>query len=164
MQSDQAPNGAGQPLATRTVFDTFRTPQEAPYEVGQLAVHPTGDLETREEAYPVAFEFVYRGVPFHADIKSDPEEPLSLRASVGVIPYSAETALGRQMAAQFAALARPQRGRFTLEPGGRIALAFEAVIPRPRTPVTVLATVTSLLVEIRPYLDILEAARALRVR
>ena len=163
-----APSSATEPetpVAAQNVFDTFGARPDGPYEVGHLSVSSTGQVAV---AYPstcaVAFDFVFRGVPFHAEVPGDLDAPLSISAVLGVLPYSAETVTGRRAALDILSLARPARGTVSLEAGGRIRARFGAPVPRPRTPVTVVATVSCLLVDLRPYLDLLAAAGALRPR
>lgn len=159
-----ASSGAAAAGDAHSVFDTFGEPPEGPYEVGHLAVSPAGHVATYPSPCRVAFDFVYRGVPFHADLPGDPESELSLTAVLGVLPYTAETRTGRRATLEILRLARPARGRLALTSGERIQAHFSAPVPRPRTPVTVVATVGCLLVDLRPYLDLLAAARALRPR
>ena len=83
---------------------------------------------------------------------------------LGVLPYSAESVTGRRAALDILNLAAPARGALSLEAGGRINAAFSVPVPRPRTPVTVVAAISCLLVDLRPYLDLLAAAGALRPR
>ena len=155
-----ASSAAGAP----TVFDTFGQPHDGPYEVGHLSVSPAGQVAAYPSPCAVAFDFVYRGVPFHAELPGDPEAPITISAVLGVLPYSAETVAGRRTALDILSLAKPARGTVSLEAGGRIHARFSAPVPRPRTPVTVVATVSCLLVDVRPYLDLLAAAGALRPR
>lgn len=155
-------HGNIQNRADETVFDKLTRTGGGPLEVGQLALDPAGGLEARTHAYPVAFQFTYHGVTFRAELEAEPTEPLRLSAVVGVLPFSAETPLGRRAVAVFLNAARPQRGQFTLTRDGRLHAEFAAPVPRPRTPVHVVATVISLALEIRPYLEILAALRARR--
>jgi hypothetical protein len=153
------------PVAAKHVFNTFSARPDGPYEVGHLSVSSSGHVDV---AYPspaaVAFDFVFRGVPFRAELPGDLDAPLSISAVLGVLPYSAETVAGRRATLDILSLAKPARGTVSLETGGRIYARFDAPVPRPRTPVTVVATVSCLLVDLRPYLDLLAAAGALRPR
>ena len=155
---------AGAQAGAQSVLHTFAAPPEGRYEVGHLAVSPGGQVDAYPIPCPVAFDFVYRGVPFHADLPGDLDAPLTLTAVLGVLPYSAETPIGRRATLDILTLARPGRGTLHFGAGERIHARFHAPVPRPRTPVTVVATVGCLLVELRPYLDLLAAAGALRPR
>ena len=156
--------GPNETAGTATFLDTFGEPYEGPYEVGHLSVSPAGGVAAYPSPCPVAFDFVFRGVPFHADLPGDAGAPITLSAVLGVLPYSAESAAGRRATLDILSLAKPARGTVSLEAGGRIHARFSASVPRPRTPVTVVATVSCLLVDLRPYLDLLAAAGALRPR
>lgn len=162
--SDGAGTRPGEAVDVQNVFSTFGAHPDGPYEVGHLAVSPAGHVAAYPSPCRVAFDFVYRDVAFHADLPGDPDAPLTVSAVLGVLPFSAETVTGRRATLDILTLARPARGEFTLSSGGRIRAAFTAPVPRPRTPVTVVATVSCLLVELRPYLELLAAAGALRPR
>ncbi|MBK1671068.1 hypothetical protein CKO28_23970 [Rhodovibrio sodomensis] len=156
---------AGTPAGAQTVFNTFSARRDGPYEVGHLSVSSSGHVDVAYPSpAPVAFDFVFRGVPFHAELPGDLDAPLTMSAVLGVLPFSAETLAGRRATLEILSLAKPARGSLGLEAGGRIRANFSAAVPRPRTPVTVVATVSCLLVDLRPYLDLLAAAGALRPR
>jgi hypothetical protein len=157
-------SGAAPHADLPTVFDTFGQPLDGPIEVGHLSVSPAGQVATYPFPYTVAFDFVFHGVPFHAELPNKADAPLTLSAVLGILPYSAETVTGRRATLDILRLAKPARGEITLETGGRIHARFSAPVPRPRTPVTVVATVSCLLLDVRPYLDLLAAAGAVRPR
>lgn len=167
--SKQAPSDDAEQTGTRVaphnVFSTFGQPPDGQYEVGHLMVAPDGQVNV---AYPgsaaVGFDFAYCGIPFHAELPSDLAAPLTVSAVLGVLPYSAETVVGRRATLQLLSLATPARGTLGLSTGGRILARFSAPVPRPRTPVSVVATISCLLVDLRPYLDLLAATGALRRR
>jgi hypothetical protein len=129
-----------------------------PVEVGEVELDETGRIRPRADRHPIAFNFVYRGLTFHAELPVDSDGPLTLRAVVGVIPYSAENAVGRRAAWTILAHARPARGRLWWDAHMRVHIELKATPPRPRTPVNVVATVVSLLMDALPYLDLLDVA------
>jgi hypothetical protein len=130
-----------------------------PVEVGDVELDEQGFVRQRTNDQPIRFDFVYRGVTFHAELPVDCEDGLlTLRAVVGVIPYSAENAVGRRAAWTILAHARLARGKLWCDNHMRVHMELRAVPSRPRTPVNVVATVVSLLMDALPYLDLLNVA------
>lgn len=152
---------AAEPTAA-SMLETLAKTNGEPLEVGEIGLTPEGEVYPRPGDEPVCFHFVYDGVRFDAELTGDREAPLVLTARPGVLPYSAETAYGRKAVLRMLKHAAPARGRLELERSGHLRMTLSAVTPRPRTPVAVLATLASLLLEARPYLAILRAAGALR--
>jgi hypothetical protein len=132
------------------------------YEVGELAFGADGRVYPRPEGEPVLFRFRYEGVAFDAELPADRAAPLVLSACPGVLPYSAETPTGRRAVLTLLKTAAPARGQLFLDRGGRLHLRFADHAPSPRTPVHVMATLVSLLLEVQPYLRLLRACNALR--
>lgn len=129
-----------------------------PLEVGAVELDEQGKVRQRAQDRPVCFSFVYRGVTFHADLPVERDAPLTLRGIVGVVPYSAENPLGRRAAWTLLAHARPACGRLWWDAQMRVHLEVSTVPPRPRTPVHVMAAAAALLVDIQPYLELMEVA------
>jgi hypothetical protein len=132
------------------------------YEVGELAVGDDGQVYPRPDGEPVLFGFRYEGLPVTAELPADRARPLVLQVRAGVLPYSAETVSGRRAVLTLLRHAAPGRGELLLDRTGGVHLRFADLTPSPRTPVHVMATLVSLLLEMRPYLQLLGAARALR--
>lgn len=132
------------------------------YEVGELAVGDDGRIYPRPDGEPVLFRFRYEGLAVTAELPQDRTQPLVLQVRAGVLPYSAETVTGRRAVLTLLKHAAPARGRIALDHAGGVHLRFADHTPSPRTPVHVMATLVSLLLEMRPYLQLLGAARALR--
>lgn len=129
-----------------------------PVEVGEIELDERGKVRQRSENRPICFSFVYRGITFHADLPVDRDAALTLRSTLGVIPYSAENPLGRRAAWTILTHARPPGGRIWWDLNMRVHLEVSAVPTRPRTPVNVMATAAALLVNIQPYLELTDVA------
>ena len=143
--------------AVKQVADT-----PLPLEVGSVAIGADGHIQPADDERPLFFRFSACGVLFEADLASK-TAPLRLRANLGKLPYSAETAEGRQLARTvMAATGRLRRGQILLSPEHDMLLEGELVPPSPRTPVSVIATAVALILDFKPYLDLLGEAVAIR--
>ena len=127
-----------------------------PLEVGQVHLNAQGILEQRDPSQPIAFSFTYNGVKFAAEVPVDDAGTLRLTAILGVIPYSIENAFGRRAALAIIHRARLPSGHLRVDRNSRVHLSLEGIPDRPRTPVSVLSTVATLLMEAKPYLELLE--------
>lgn len=125
-----------------------------PLEVGRLELDGNGALRERASEEPLRFQFHYRDVPFDAEVGASEDSRLHLSARLGHLPFTAESPIGRRAISDLIAKA----GRFA---GGSLGLAEDRGIvlvgsmlpPKPRTPVSIMATVTALILEMRPRLD-----------
>jgi len=136
----------------------------SPVEVGEIELTEEGVLRPREPDQPLSFSFIYNGIKFHADVPHDPSQAIHLTATLGVLPYSMENAFGRRAAKAIVARAQLPNGRLRIGEQLRVMIELAATPPRPRTPVSVLSTVTALLMEAKPYLDLLDVALRRRRR
>jgi len=107
----------------------------------------------------VSFRFHYYGVPFDATMPTgDPAARLYLTATLGVIPFSLENSFGRKAARAIIRQAQMPNGRLRVDAQSRVHLEMTGTPQTPRTPVNVLSTVAALLMEAKPYLDLLEVS------
>jgi len=135
-----------------------------PLEVGEIAFESERNVRTRDPNRPINFSFRYHSLKFSAEVPAKPENPIVLSAVLGVLPYSVENAFGRRAAKAIIQRAHVPNGRLWIDDNTRVHLEVKAVPPRPRTPVSVLSTVTAMLMEAKPYLDLLEVALRRRRR
>lgn len=147
-------------LETTCAANTMRvlSEVEAPLEVGDVELDREGHVRARVGDLPMRFSFVYRRINFTAELPADREAPLTLNAVVGILPFSSENAFGRRVAHRMLTAARLPRGRFLLDVHSRVHVYLSAIPPRPRTPVSVVATAVALLMDIKPHLDLFEVA------
>ncbi len=133
-----------------------------PLEVGSVVLGDDGHIRRADVDRPLHFRFTACSVAFEADL-ADSKAPLRLRANLGKLPYSAESPDARRLARTvMAATDRLRRGHILLSPEQDILLEGELNPPSPRTPVAVIATAVSLILDFKPYLDLLGEAVALR--
>jgi hypothetical protein len=115
-----------------------------------------GRLCVRQNASPIHFCFTYRGVDFDALMDTAPEADISLSAELGKVPYSMETGAGRQLTRRIVeATAGLPGGRIDVSAAQDMSIVATARPPLPLTPASVMATITSLLLDLGPYIDLL---------
>lgn len=133
-----------------------------PLEVGSVAIGEDGHIERADDGRPLYFRFSACGILFEADL-ANRTAPLRVRANLGKLPYSAESPEARNMARSvMAATGRLRRGHILLSPEHDMVLEGELPPPSPRTPVSVIATAVALILDFKPYLDLLGEAVAIR--
>jgi hypothetical protein len=133
-----------------------------PLEVGSVAIGEDGHIERADDGRPLYFRFSACGILFEADL-ANRTAPLRLRANLGKLPYSAESPEARNLARSvMAATGRLRRGHILLSPEHDMVLEGELLPPSPRTPVSVIATAVALILDFKPYLDLLGEAVAIR--
>jgi len=133
-----------------------------PLEVGEIEVDEHGAVHPRLSKEPVAFRFSYHGLVFEAIMPTSDEGKLHLTTSIGVIPFSMENAFGRKAAQAIIRRANMPNGRLVVDMQSRVHLEMTGYPDKPRTPVNVLSTVASLLMEAKPYLELLEVSLSRR--
>lgn len=133
-----------------------------PLEVGAIEVDEHGDVHPRLSREPVSFRFRYYGAVFDAILPMADDDKLYLTANLGVVPFSAENAFGRKAAHTIIRRARMPNGRLVVDMQSRVHLEMTGFPETPRTPSKVLATVAALLMEAKPYLELLEVALSRR--
>jgi hypothetical protein len=133
-----------------------------PLEVGSVVLGDDGHIRHADEDRPLFFRFTACGIEFEGDLASR-TAPLRLRANLGKLPFSAESPDGRQLARTvMAATDRLRRGHILLSAEQDMVLEGELNPPSPRTPVAVIATAVALILDFKPYLDLLGEAVAIR--
>jgi len=133
-----------------------------PLEVGSVALGDDGHIHRSDEDRPLYFRFSACGIGFEAHLDNR-TAPLRVRANLGKLPFSAESPDARRLARTvIAATDRLRRGHILLTAEQDMVLEGELTPPSPRTPVSVIATAVSLILDFKPYLDLLGEAVAIR--
>lgn len=133
-----------------------------PLEVGTVAMGDDGHISHSSADRALHFRFTACGIDFEGEI-ADQNAPLRIRANLGKLPYTAESPDGRRLARSvLAATDRLRHGHILLSDGQDMILQGELALPSPRTPVSVIATASALVLEFRPYISLLAEAVALR--
>jgi hypothetical protein len=140
-------------------------PFDAPFMLGPFAVDAMGRLAPRGPHALPGFLFRWRGRVIHAKFEqSDPQQDrLVLYATLGRVP---STAGAREMGSRrqsFQLLrllpqALPGPWRVVLLPDHRVRLEADSEVVLPITATALLVAVTRFLLELAPYLDLLDEA------
>ncbi|MHA1151743.1 MAG: hypothetical protein ACTSQ7_03600 [Alphaproteobacteria bacterium] len=127
-----------------------------PLEVGDFRVDERGRIRPRDSAVPLRLAFAYRGVEYHAEVETASEPQVRLTAELGKLPYSMEIGEGRRLIRRILdESARASHGRINLSKDDDLRLEAVSTPPEPFTPASLMATLTALLFDFQPYLDLL---------
>ncbi len=127
-----------------------------PLKVGEIRVDERGRIRPRDSAAPLRLGFAYRGVEYHAEVETASEPRVRLTAELGKLPYSMEIGEGRRLIRRILdESARTRHGRIGLSEDDDIRLEAVSKPPEPFTPASLMATLTALLFDFQPYLDML---------
>ena len=133
--------------------------QEIPFEVGSIEVGEGGEIRAREHGRPLSFCFVYLGIGFEAQVTTGDAPQVCLAARLGRLPFTVESPSNRRSVKHMLKLnGRLPRASFVLEAGNEVRMTAERIPPSPRTPVSIMATVTAMLLELGPHLAVLREA------
>ena len=140
-----------------TTHIAFIAKQTIPIEFNSIVVREDGTLERQSPGRPVEFRFVYAGIPFDAHAQYVGNQPvLHLSGEVGPVPYSAESIPVRRAShAVLRASWTLPHSRLVAWPGGRIRAIGKMPLPAPLTPVGIITAVTSMILDLKPYLDLI---------
>ena len=126
-----------------------------PLRVGDIEIDGQGRIRARTDKGPLRFAFAYRGVEFAAEVATGAEPRVRLSAELGKLPYSMEIGRGRHTIRRILmASARLPHGRIGLSDSDDMRLEAESSPPAPFTPASLMAAVAALLLDLRPYLDL----------
>ena len=156
--------GRGDGILTKATPDRPKVPEaiklvstgELPLDMRNLEVDDEGRLLVRDDESPLRFSFEFAGAPFQAEVTAGDAPLVKLTGDLGVLPYTIESPAARRWALRvIAASSRLSRGRLELDSDYAIRLRAAAPPPARRNPVTIVSTVTALLLDFRPCLELL---------
>ncbi|WP_422367558.1 hypothetical protein [Pelagibius sp.] len=154
--NEPSESGAGKSAGPSTVKKVAEA--ALPLEVGSLALGEDGHIQHGREDSPLHFRFTACGLDFEADLAGK-DAPLRLTAHLGKLPYTAQSPDGRRLARSvLAATDRLRRGQILLTENQDMILQGELTPPSPRTAVNVIATATALILDFKPYIDLMAEA------
>jgi len=134
----------------------WHTDRSFPVKVGEIQIDEQGRIRPRDSAVPLNLGFAYRGIQYRAEVETTPEPRVRLTADRGKLPYSMEIGAGRHLIrCSLNSSARAYCGRSNLSQDQDILLEAESIPPEPLTPASLMATLTALLLDFQPYLDLL---------
>lgn len=144
--------------------------EQLPIEMGRIVWRADGRLERRGDGEALSFKFVYRGVRFDGRLDMTATGKMAITADLGPLPYTAESAGARhQILRMVRGAVSRQDLHLVVSHQQELRIAAEGVAPRPRTPVCCLATLCTLVLRLRPWLDAIglafeESGRAASIR
>ncbi len=152
-EHDEPTESAGAELAATAAWAKGRC---FPLKVGEIRVDDRGRIRPRDSTAPLHLGFAYRGVEYHAEVETEPEPRVRLTADLGKLPYSMEIGEGRRLIRRILdESARTSHGRVALSEDDDLRLEAVSTPPEPFTPASLMATLTALLLDFQPYLDLL---------
>lgn len=124
---------------------------ELPLELDRIHLFGRG---TKEQ---LCFRFAFREVPFSCTAERQGGRPtLALTGDFGALPYSAEGPERRRRVQTVIAAAQSCSGlRWTVTPQRQIEVSGDIALDLPLTPTALVAGTVTLLLRVRPYLDLL---------
>lgn len=127
-----------------------------PLRVGEVRIDERGRIRPRDGTVPLRFSFTYRGVQYDTEVETATGPQVRLSAELGKLPYSMEIGAGRRLIRRILGeSARAPHGRVALSQSDDMRLEAVATPPEPFTPASLMATLTALLLDFQPYLDLL---------
>lgn len=128
----------------------------SPFQIGDLGIGEDGRIRLRSGDRPLCFAFAFRGADFEARMETSPKALITLSAELGKVPYSMEQGTDRRATQRIVeATAGLPGGRIEISKSQDMSLVATAQPPSPLTPASVMAAITSLLLNFGPYIDLL---------
>lgn len=134
---------------------------QLPLDISSIVHAQGGQLGT--PVHPeFTFRFRYRDVTYTIRCKSVAETARArVSATLGTLPFSAESAQGRQFLTQIVRGLTEHFGPIVTLSRGGILLDTELQVPGPITAVGLIAELTRFLLTLKPYLDLMAMVRML---
>lgn len=128
-----------------------------PIEFGRLGFGTDGQVQRRCADQAIHFSFHYRGISFEGEMQPGQGGRLRLAADLGKLPYTVESAPARRLLRHLVlATQRSDRASFHITAAQDVLFVGETQVPAPRTPVSVVAAVTALTLDFKPFLELIE--------
>jgi hypothetical protein len=146
-------------LARHVMIEEIPT-EYIPFEVGSIRIGKDGKVDVKPGEQVSRFGFNFEGIRFSA-LASRQQDcgHLRLCGSLGVLPYTAESARTRQaMLTAVHDTAAIERGRFVVSDNQNILFVGDVAVPLPFTPTRLLSYLTLCLLELKPHIHRLHAA------
>jgi hypothetical protein len=127
------------------------------FQLGDFEIDDSGRLRPRPDGAPISFGFTYRGIDFMAKVDTGSAPLVSLDAELGKLPYRAKIGARRELTRKIvrASQALP-RGGIDLSDEHDMHLTAQIEPSAPLTPKSVLLALAAILLDFKPYLDLLQ--------
>lgn len=122
-----------------------------------LGLDQVASLAGKDADGPLEFTFEYQGYVFAVQADASQQRTnMKFRANLGSLPYTAEDPVARSSAyAVLKSASQVLGGKVRLTPRQRVILSDDITIDAPLTPVVLLSLSTRVLVQAKPYLELL---------
>jgi hypothetical protein len=132
--------------------------QQLPPEEPRLRINPDGSLQIGRKDGQIEFAFTFLGVTFEANTRPTATGTVvQLAAEVAPLPFSAEGVAARRAAiAVIEASQTLPEARLVISKHRWIYCIGKAALPEPWEPKEVIAAATRLVLEVKPYLALLQ--------
>ena len=149
--------GASDGTATVNPVQVLYTPMEPPQALDRIQFERDGSVRMGQGGRPVEFSFAYQGLRFGASTRQiDSGTILQVAADVAPDPYSVEgAALRRSVHAVIEASQHLACSRLVVTKQKRIFCIGKAAMPDHSAPKDLLSGAVEIVLEIKPYLDML---------
>ncbi len=125
-------------------------------QLGDFEIDENGRLRPRPDGAPISFGFSYNGIDFIAKVEPGTDGRISLDAELGKLPYRAEIGERRRLTRQIVRAAQDlPRGRIDISDTSDMHLTARMEPAALLTPTAVLTALTAILLDFKPYLDLL---------
>lgn len=133
------------------------TPMEPPQALDRIQFEQDGSVRVGQSGRPLEFSFSYQGLQFGANTRRiDSGMILQVAADVAPDPYTVEgVALRRAVHAVIEASQFLSYSRLVVTKQKRIFCIGKTSVTTPSTPTDILSGAVEIMLEIRPYLDML---------
>jgi hypothetical protein len=138
---------------------------DVPFDLGPFTVDYSGRIAPRKDNAADGFIFAWRGCPVHARLeeRAPGSSCLTLEAALGRIPSTGVSTDMDRRSRSFAALrvlprSLPARWRLRVLPDHRLRLEAEREVGLPITIHALVTDLTCFLLDLAPFLDLLEEA------
>lgn len=137
--------------------------EELPLQLHHVGLTESGEIRRRTRGEDLTFSFIHRGMPFACECKTTGETNLKIVGELGKLPFTAESSAGRRFFRHLETATKTlPRGHFAIINDQDVRLLAEIVPPRGLTPVSIIAALSAVLLEFKPFFELAESVLAAR--
>lgn len=134
---------------------------ELPLQLHHVELSESGEVRRRRKGAELTFSFIYRGMPFACECQTTDAPKLKIVGELGKLPFTAESSKGRRFLKHLAtATSDLSKGHFAIIGDQDVRLLAEVAPPRGLTPVSIIAALSAVLLEFKPFFELAEEALA----
>lgn len=134
---------------------------ELPLQLHHVELSESGEIRRRRKGADLTFSFIYRGMPFACECKTTDGAKMKIVGELGKLPFTAESSEGRRFLKHLAiATSNLSKGNFAIIGDQDVRLLAEVAPPRGLTPVSIIAALSAVLLEFKPFFELAEEVLA----